>query len=96
MAESAARYSDRLILTSDNPRSERPEDILADMQSGLDAEAMQRTLTIVDRAEAIRTACMLASEGDYVLIAGKGHEDYQEIQGVKHPFDDREVVRNIL
>ncbi len=96
MADSAARYSDRLILTSDNPRSERPEDILADMQSGLDAEAMQRTLTIVDRAEAIRTACMLASEGDYVLIAGKGHEDYQEIQGVKHPFDDREVVRNIL
>lgn len=96
MAQEAARLSDRLILTSDNPRSERPEDILKDMQAGLDTEALSRTLTIVDRAEAIRTACMLASKGDYVLIAGKGHEDYQEIKGVKYPFDDREVVRNIL
>lgn len=96
MAAEAARYSDRVILTSDNPRSERPEDILADMRAGLDAEASARSLVISDRAEAIRTACMLAGAGDYILIAGKGHEDYQEIQGVKHHFDDREVVRSII
>lgn len=96
MAQEATRLSDKVILTSDNPRSERPEDILQDMKAGLDAAALSKTLTIVDRAEAIRTACMLANEGDYVLIAGKGHENYQEIQGIKHPFDDRNVVRNII
>lgn len=96
MAAEAARLSDKLILTSDNPRSEDPEDILRDMKAGLDADSLGRSLSIVDRAEAIRTACMLASAGDYILIAGKGHEDYQEIKGVKYLFDDREVVRSII
>lgn len=92
MAAEAARLSDRLILTSDNPRFEDPRAILADMEAGLDASQRPRTLTIVDRREAIRTATALAQPGDVVLIAGKGHEDYQEINGVKHHFDDRETV----
>lgn len=96
MAAEAARLSDRLILTADNPRSEEPSSILEEMRCGLDTEALARTLTIEDRAEAIRTACMLAGRGDYVLIAGKGHETYQEIKGIRHPFDDREVVRSIM
>lgn len=96
MAAEAARLSDRLILTSDNPRFEDPRAILADMEAGLDASQRPRTLTIVDRREAIRTATALAQAGDVVLIAGKGHEDYQEINGVKHHFDDRETVLNIF
>ena len=85
-----------MIITSDNPRSEDPEDIINDMLAGLDAKQMRKVVTIVDRREAIRTACMMAQKGDVVLIAGKGHEDYQEIQGVKHHFDDKEVVREIF
>lgn len=96
MAAEAARLSDRLILTSDNPRFEDPRAILADMEAGLDASQRPRTLTIVDRREAIRTATALAQSGDVVLIAGKGHEDYQEINGVKHHFDDRETVLDIF
>lgn len=96
MAAEAARLSDRLILTSDNPRFEDPRAILADMETGLDASQRPRTLTIVDRREAIRTATALAQPGDVVLIAGKGHEDYQEINGVKHHFDDRETVLDIF
>lgn len=96
MAAEAARLSDRLILTSDNPRFEDPCAILADMEAGLDASQRPRTLTIVDRREAIRTATALAQAGDVVLIAGKGHEDYQEINGVKHHFDDRETVLDIF
>lgn len=96
MAAEAARLSDRLILTSDNPRFEDPRAILADMEAGLDASQRPRTLTIVDRREAIRTATALAQTGDVVLIAGKGHEDYQEINGVKHHFDDRETVLDIF
>lgn len=96
MAAEAARLSDRLILTSDNPRFEDPRAILADMEAGLDASQRPRTLTIVDRREAIRTATALAQPGDVVLIAGKGHEDYQEINGVKHHFDDRETVLDIF
>ena len=96
MAAEAARLSDRVILTSDNPRFEDPSAILSDMEAGLDASARARTLTIVDRREAIRTAAALASSGDVILIAGKGHEDYQEIEGVKHHFDDREVVLDIF
>lgn len=96
MAAEAARLSDRLILTSDNPRFEDPRAILADMEAGLDASQRPRTLTIVDRREAIRTATALAQQGDVVLIAGKGHEDYQEINGVKHHFDDRETVLDIF
>lgn len=96
MAAEAARLSDRLILTSDNPRFEDPRAILADMEAGLDASQRPRTLTIVDRREAIRTATAFAQAGDVVLIAGKGHEDYQEINGVKHHFDDRETVLDIF
>lgn len=96
MAQEAAKLSDELVLTSDNPRFENPDDILADMQAGLDAEAMKHTLAITDRRQAIRTAVRLAQAGDVILIAGKGHEDYQEIQGVKHHFDDREEVEKIF
>lgn len=96
MARIAAEGSDKVILTSDNPRSEKPEDILSEMQKGLDPVSIRKALSITDRAEAIRTACMLASEGDIIVVAGKGHEKYQEISGVKHPFDDLEVLRNNL
>lgn len=96
MAAEAARRSSRVVLTSDNPRDEEPADIIRDMEAGLDDEMRSRTLSIVDRREAIRTALMLANPGDVVLVAGKGHEDYQEIKGVKHHFDDREVVFELL
>ncbi len=96
MAKEAALRSDRLILTSDNPRFENPEDILRDMAEGLDDEARRRTLKITDRKEAIRAAAQFAEKGDVVLIAGKGHEDYQEVCGVKHHFDDSEVVKEIF
>jgi UDP-N-acetylmuramoyl-L-alanyl-D-glutamate--2,6-diaminopimelate ligase len=97
MAKESALRSDRLILTSDNPRFEVPSDILKDMEAGLDTpELRAKSLTIVDRREAIRTAIMLAEPGDVVLVAGKGHEDYQEIEGVKHHFDDHEVVREAI
>ncbi len=92
MASEAARLSDRVILTSDNPRFEDPEAILAEMAAGLDATQRANALIITDRREAIRTAVALGQAGDVILIAGKGHEDYQEIQGVKHHFDDREEV----
>lgn len=93
MAQESVRYSDRVIITSDNPRNEEPEDIINDMLAGLTKQDMQKVVTIADRREAIRTACMLAGQGDVVLVAGKGHEDYQEIKGVKHHFDDHEVIR---
>ena len=93
MAQIAKRGSEQLILTSDNPRDEEPKDILKDMTDGLTAEELRSTLVIEDRAAAIQTACMLAQSGDVILIAGKGHEDYQIIKGVKHHFDDHEIVR---
>lgn len=96
MAQEAAKQSDRVIITSDNPRFEEPQDIINDMLAGLNAQQMKKTISISDRKEAIRTACMMAQKGDVILIAGKGHEDYQEIKGVKHHFDDREVVREIF
>ena len=96
MAQEAAKQSDRVIITSDNPRFEEPQDIINDMLAGLDQKQMKKVVSIVDRKEAIRTACMMAEKGDVILIAGKGHEDYQEIKGVKHHFDDREVVRKIF
>ena len=96
MAQEAVKQSDRVIITSDNPRFEEPEDIINDMLEGLDARQMKKVISIVDRREAIRTACMMAEKGDVILIAGKGHEDYQEIKGVKHHFDDKEVVREIF
>ena len=96
MAQEAVKQSDRVIITSDNPRFEEPQDIINDMLAGLDQKQMKKVVSIVDRKEAIKTACMLAQKGDVILIAGKGHEDYQEIKGAKHHFDDREVVREIF
>ena len=96
MAQEAVKQSDRVIITSDNPRFEEPQDIINDMLAGLDQKQMKKVISIVDRKEAIRTACMMAEKGDVILIAGKGHEDYQEVKGVKHHFDDREVVREIF
>lgn len=96
MAKIAVSESDKVIFTSDNPRFEDPMDILKDMQAGIGPTEMRKTLTIEDRREAIRTAAMLSQKGDIILIAGKGHEDYQEIKGVKHHFDDAEVVTEIL
>ena len=96
MAQEAVKQSDRVIITSDNPRFEEPQDIINDMLAGLDARQMKKVISIVDRREAIRTACMMAEKGDVILIAGKGHEDYQEVKGVKHHFDDKEVVREIF
>ena len=96
MAREAAVRSDRLVLTSDNPRTEDPDEILRQMEVGLPDECRPSTLTITDRRQAIRTACQLAQPGDVVLVAGKGHEDYQEIQGVKHHFDDREQVLEVF
>ena len=93
MAKIACDLSDRVILTSDNPRFEEPEAIIGDMKQGVDPVAARKTLVIINRLEAIRTACAIAVPGDIILIAGKGHETYQEIKGVKHHFDDREVVR---
>ena len=92
MAKIGMENSDKLILTSDNPRYEQPEAILEDMKAGLSSLQLAKTLCIVNRKEAIKTALMLASKGDIVLIAGKGHENYQEIEGMKHHFDDKEVV----
>ncbi|MDR2809265.1 MAG: UDP-N-acetylmuramoyl-L-alanyl-D-glutamate--2,6-diaminopimelate ligase [Tannerellaceae bacterium] len=93
MAQEAVRLSDRVILTSDNPRFEEPNDILNDMLAGLSSAEKEQTLCIENREQAIRTAVWLAKKGDVILVAGKGHEDYQEIKGVKYPFDDREKLR---
>lgn len=92
MAKVAVEMSNKLILTSDNPRSERPEDILKDMEAGIELQHMRKVLTIIDRKEAIKTACMMANKGDIILVAGKGHENYQEINGVKYHFDDKEIL----
>ncbi|MBP3567263.1 MAG: UDP-N-acetylmuramoyl-L-alanyl-D-glutamate--2,6-diaminopimelate ligase [Paraprevotella sp.] len=96
MAQEAVKHSDRVIITSDNPRFEEPQDIINDMLSGLDKTQMRKVVAVVDRKEAIRTACMMARPGDAVLVAGKGHEDYQDIKGVKFHFDDHEVIREIF
>lgn len=96
MAHISAQLSDRVILTSDNPRNESPMDILKDMEAGVNPVALKKVLTISDRKEAIKTACAMASKGDIILIAGKGHETYQEINGVKYPFDDRIVAKELL
>lgn len=96
MAQEAVLQSDRVILTSDNPRTEVPEAIIGDMEAGVQPHQKNKVLSIVNRKEAIRTACMLAQPGDIILVAGKGHEDYQEINGVKYHFDDREVIREFF
>jgi len=96
MARVAASLSDRLILTSDNPRDEEPLDIINDMKAGLEEQAIEKTIIQPDRREAIKTACLLARKGDIILIAGKGHETYQEVKGVKHHFSDKEVVSELF
>ena len=96
MAQVAADMSDKVILTSDNPRSEEPMDIINDMEEGLSSAAKRKTMIIADRLEAIKTAVGLAGKDDIILIAGKGHEKYQEIKGVRHHFDDKEVLRELF
>lgn len=96
MAQEAVKNSNKVIITSDNPRFEEPQDIINDMLEGLTAEEKKNVITIVDRKEAIRTACMLAQAGDVILVAGKGHENYQDIKGVKHHFDDKEILKDIF
>jgi UDP-N-acetylmuramoyl-L-alanyl-D-glutamate--2,6-diaminopimelate ligase len=96
MAAIACRLSDKVVLTSDNPRDEDPIAIIREMQTGIGPSDARKTVVIPDREEAIKMACMMAKEKDIILVAGKGHETYQEIKGVKHPFDDREVVERML
>jgi UDP-N-acetylmuramoyl-L-alanyl-D-glutamate--2,6-diaminopimelate ligase len=96
MAEAACEYSSRVVFTSDNPRSEDPDQILKDMQNGLNTAARKKSLSIVDRKEAIKTAISLANPEDIVLVAGKGHEKYQEIKGIKNPFDDKAVLQEMF
>jgi len=96
MAKIACELSNKVILTSDNPRSEDPDAIIREMQKGVDGTQYKKTLSITDRKEAIRTACSLAKNGDIIIVAGKGHEKYQEIKGVKYPFDDMEILKESL
>ena len=96
MAQEAVKQSDLVIITSDNPRFEKPQDIINDMLAGLNSQQMKKVMTNADRREAIRTACMMARKGDVILVAGKGHEDYQEIEGVKHHFDDKEELTRMM
>lgn len=96
MAAIACKYSNKIIFTSDNPRSEDPMEIIKEMQKGVGPTDAKKTLVMVDREEAIKTACMLAKEKDIILVAGKGHENYQEIKGIKHPFDDKQVLERMI
>jgi UDP-N-acetylmuramoyl-L-alanyl-D-glutamate--2,6-diaminopimelate ligase len=96
MAAVACELSDKVIITSDNPRSENPEDIIAQMMEGVEGQHYKKTLSITDREQAIKTACAMAEPNDIILIAGKGHETYQEIKGIKHPFDDLKIVTNLF
>lgn len=96
MAQEAVKQSAMVIITSDNPRFEKPQDIINDMLAGLNSQQMKKVMTNADRREAIRTACMMARKGDVILVAGKGHEDYQEIEGVKHHFDDKEELTRMM
>ncbi len=96
MAKVSAEMSDKLILTSDNPRSEDPAEIIAEMYAGVPVTDQKKVLCITDRREAIKTACMMAQKGDIILVAGKGHENYQDVKGVKHHFDDKEEIANIF
>lgn len=96
MANIASSLSDKVILTSDNPRSEDPDDIIAEMEQGVEPQNHKKTIAITDRKQAIKVACQLARPEDIILIAGKGHETYQEIKGVRYDFDDMETVKEIL
>ena len=94
MAKTACDWSDKVILTSDNPRTEDPAQIIRDMEAGVDPSNQRKTISIADRREAIKTAVHLAQPGDIIVLAGKGHEKYQEINGVKNHFDDKEELLN--
>jgi UDP-N-acetylmuramoyl-L-alanyl-D-glutamate--2,6-diaminopimelate ligase len=96
MTREALAGSDVVILTSDNPRFEEPQDIINDMKEGLSAADLKKIIEVVDRRQALNTAAILSQSGDVVLVAGKGHEDYQDVKGVKHHFDDKEVVREVM
>jgi UDP-N-acetylmuramoyl-L-alanyl-D-glutamate--2,6-diaminopimelate ligase len=96
MADIATEYSNKVIFTSDNPRDENPETILDEMQKGVKPLHFKKTLRITDRKEAIKAAIANANKGDIILVAGKGHENYQEIKGVKHHFDDKETVLELF
>jgi len=96
MAEIACEFSDKVIITSDNPRTEEPQAIIDDMMAGVEGQHFKKTLSVTDRAQAIKTAVSMAEKGDIILIAGKGHENYQEINGVKHHFDDMEIVNELF
>jgi UDP-N-acetylmuramoyl-L-alanyl-D-glutamate--2,6-diaminopimelate ligase len=96
MAKIACQFSDKVILTSDNPRNEDPAEIIQEMQEGVAPQDFKKTITQIDRKEAIKTACSLADTRDMILVAGKGHETYQEIKGVKYDFDDRIVLKEML
>jgi UDP-N-acetylmuramoyl-L-alanyl-D-glutamate--2,6-diaminopimelate ligase len=96
MAQIACMLSDKVILTSDNPRFENPETIIDDMKNGIDAEFAKKLMVIINRRQAILAASMMARRGDILLVAGKGHEKYQEIEGIKHPFDDKEVLKEVM
>ena len=96
MAKVVAQLSDKVIFTSDNPRSEKPEDIIKQMNKGVEPQYQKKIISIIDRQEAIKTACLLANKGDIILIAGKGHEHYQEVNGVKYPFNDKEIISEQL
>jgi UDP-N-acetylmuramoyl-L-alanyl-D-glutamate--2,6-diaminopimelate ligase len=96
MAQVACEYSDKVILTSDNPRSEDPLEILKDMEAGVSVPAKKKVLSIADRKEAIKTAVALAKKEDILLIAGKGHEKYQDIKGVKYDFDDKKILKQMF
>jgi UDP-N-acetylmuramoyl-L-alanyl-D-glutamate--2,6-diaminopimelate ligase len=96
MANIAASFSDKAIFTSDNPRTENPQTIIDEMEAGVEAQNYKKTVAILDRKQAIKTACQMANSGDIILIAGKGHETYQEINGVRQDFDDMQIVQEIL
>ena len=96
MAKVSASMSDKVIFTSDNPRNEEPTEIIDEMMKGVDVSAYKKTLRVTDRKEAIRAAVMMCKKGDIILIAGKGHETYQEVKGVKYPFDDREILKELF
>jgi len=96
MAQIASELSDKVIFTSDNPRTEDPAQILAEMEAGVEPQNFKKTVTILDRKQAIKSACQMANANDIILIAGKGHETYQEINGVRHDFDDMQIVKELL
>jgi UDP-N-acetylmuramoyl-L-alanyl-D-glutamate--2,6-diaminopimelate ligase len=96
MARIATQLSDKVIFTSDNPRNEDPNEIIQQMEAGVEPHLMKKTIKITDRKDALKTAILLAEDGDVILVAGKGHETYQEIKGIKHPFDDKKIMSELF